>query len=157
MPVPNLIHPIKVTFELIDRANTVFDLYAREPVGQVVRMGESPGTGSRIVIKGQISYYFAGAKKDEPFYEAGGVTEASVGYISLRFKDMIKAGLVSVSGGQYTNMILKRGDRIIQMGKMVVDYYVGGFKDFAHYPAHDQTMLQVNFTDRHPGYQQGDL
>jgi len=156
MPTPNLIHPIKITFEIMDRSNSVFDQYAREPVGQVIRQGESEGTGTRIVIKGQVSYYFAGAKQDEPQFAAGGVEEGTVGYISLRFKDMIKVGLATITDGKYV-MTLKRGDRIVQMGKRGVDLYVGGFKDFAHYPTLDQTMLQVNFMDRHPGYQQGDL
>jgi hypothetical protein len=32
-----------------------------------------------------------------------------------------------------------------------------GFKDFAFYPNLDQTLVQVNFEDRNPAVQSGDL
>lgn len=158
MTQPKLIHPINIIFELINREESVFDPYAREPVGQVIREGESTNTGDRIIVKGQISFYFSSARMDEASYSRAGVIEDSLGYIAVRYKDLIKDSLIEVnSNNQFENMKIKRGDRIVQFGKEIVDYYVTGFKPFAHYPKQEQTLLQINFSDRHPVYQQGDL
>lgn len=158
MPQPRLIHPINIIFELINRSISVFDKYARAPVGQVIRAGESVGSGDRVTIKGQVSYYFGGAKKEYANFDRGGVEETSIGYVAFRYKDMLHLGLIEINDdGQFENLNIKRGDRIIQIGKDPVDYYVDGFRPFGHYPKLDQTLIQVNFTDRSPGYQQGDL
>lgn len=159
MPVPNLIHPVKITFELIDRDNSFFDTEAREPVRQLVRKGAAPNTGTQTTIKGQISFYFAGAKLDYPEWLREGVLERTVGYIALRFHDMRKAGLLTKdpTTGKFTEIGIKRGDRIVYLGRRPVNLFVTGFKDFAHYPGLGQTMIQVNFDDRHPSAQEGDL
>lgn len=157
-PQPKLIHPIDVTLEIIDRDDSVFDQYAREPVGQVVREGESPNTGEQVTIKAQVSYYYAGARKDDPMWERGGVVEQTNGYFSCRYKDLVKVGLLTqTADGSFDEMKLKRGDRVVKIGREVVNFYVDGFKPFGHYPGRRQTMLQVDFTDRHPGYVEGDL
>lgn len=157
MPTPSLIHPIPIKVQLLDRAETLWDGEAREPVAQSIRAGQVPRSGTVIELKAQISYYFASAKQDYMTFDRGGVIEDSIGYFTCRFRDLIHVGLVTVTDGVMTNILLKRGDRLIQIGKEQVDYFIGGFKTFAHYPGYDQTMIQWNFTDRHPGYQQGDL
>lgn len=158
MVQPNLIHPILVTFQLLDRAETVYDKYAREPVGQAIRQGESPRTGDEVSIKGQFSYYFASAKQNYPNFNREGVTEETMAYVALRYKDMIRAGLLTVDvNGDFDIYILKRGDRVVKVGKETVNYYVEGFKPFAHYPGERQTMIQINLMDRHPTHQQGNL
>lgn len=157
MPIPRLHHPVPIIMELMDRSDTVYDPYAREPVGQVLREGESPRSGDRVTIKAQVSFYYSGAKQDYPMATDIGIDEKTMGYFACRYKDLISLGLVTETNGAYTNINLKRGDRIIQIGKQTVNYYVTGFKPFAHYPNQKQTMLQVNFEDRHPGYQDGAL
>jgi hypothetical protein len=158
MVQPNLIHPIPVTFQLLDRANTVYDKYAREPVGQAIRQGESPRTGEEVTIKGQFSYYFASAKQDYPNFQRAGVTEETTAYVALRYVDMVRAGLLTLTAdGDFDTFLLKRGDRCVKVGRETVNYYVEGFKPFAHYPGEKQTMIQVNLMDRHPTHQQGDL
>jgi hypothetical protein len=158
MPIPNLIHPVKVTFELLDRDNTLWDDQAREPVRQAVRKGADPNTGERVTIKGQISFYFAGAKLDYPEWLREGVLERTVGYVALRFKDMARQGLLTYDAdNKFDEIRIKRGDRIITLGHRPTDLYVTGFKDFAHYPKLKQTMIQVNFDDRHPSAQDGNL
>lgn len=158
MPIPSLIHPVKVTFELLDRDNTLWDDQAREPVRQAVRKGANPNTGSRVTIKGQVSFYFAGAKLDYPEWLREGVLERSVGYVSVRFIDLKRAGLLTLdANGYFSDIKIKRGDRIIYLGRRNVNLYVTGFKDFAHYPNLSQTMMQVNFDDRAPTSQSGDL
>jgi hypothetical protein len=157
MPIPNLIHPVPITFELLDRDETVFDKYAREPVGQAIRQGESPRTGSQVTVKGQYSEYFASARHDYPTYEREGVEETTDSYVSLRYKDLLHAGLVELNNGVWENMQIKRGDRVVQIGREQVNLYVQGFKLFAHYPGPKGTMIQVNLADRHPVDQQGNL
>lgn len=154
---PNLLHPVPVTFELLNRDDTVFDRYAREPVGQAIRQGESPRTGERVTIKAQYSEYFASAKHDYPMYQREGVEEMTDSYLAIRYKDLLRAGLVELNNGKWENMKIKRGDRVVQIGREEVNLYVQGFKIFAHYPGSKGTMIQVNLMDRHPVDQQGDL
>ena len=158
MPQPKLIHPVKITFELLDRDNTLWDDQAREPVRQAVRKGAHPNTGTQVTIKGQASFYFAGAKLDYNEYFREGLHERTVGYVALRFKDMKKKGLLTLTAeGKFDQILIKKGDRIVYLEKRPVDLYVTGFKDFGHYPKLGQTMIQVNFDDRVPSAQKGDL
>jgi hypothetical protein len=157
MPRPNLIHPVEVEFQLLTRSETFYDPQAREPVRQVVRKGIDTGATS-VVIKGQISFYYAGAKLDYPEWLREGVLEHTVGYVALRFYDMNKKGLVVYdSEGNFQEFLLKRGDKVIRLGHRTVELFVTGFKDFAFYPNMNQTMIQINFEDRHPTAQGGDL
>jgi hypothetical protein len=157
MPRPNLIHPVKITIEIIDRTETLFDTRAKEPVRQVRRKGIAVGTTS-ITIKGQNSFYFAGAKLDYPSYERGGVNEDSVGYVSFRFKDLVRAGLLILDANKkFQEFKIKRGDKIIWLDKRPVEFFIIGLKDFAHYPNFGQTMIQINYSDRTPSTQGGDL
>lgn len=158
MPIPSLIHPVKITFEILDRDQTMFDPYAREPVGQAIRTGESPRTGNRVTINGQVTYYYSGARLDRAQFNREGVVEESIGYLVLRFVDMRRAGLVVYgTDGKFSSFVLKRGDRVLYLGDRTVDFYIVGFKDFAHYAKLNQTMLEVDFTDRGPTHQQGNL
>lgn len=158
MVQPNLIHPVVVTVEIIDRSDSVFDPYAREPVGQVVREGESPGTGSRVSFKAQVSLYYAGSRKDYPYYDRGGVEEETTMYFATTYKELIRAGLLTLdSDGNFQTFKIKRGDRLVQWGRESCNYYITGQKPFGHYPKQRQTMIQFNLEDRNPGYQQGDL
>jgi len=158
MPQPKLIHPVNVTLELMDRDNSFFDQHAREPVRQLVREGAAPNTGTRTTVKAQVSFYFAGAKLDYPEWERSGVIERTMGYLALRFLDMKRAGLLTVDAdGKFTDVKIKRGDRIVYLEHRPVNLFVTGFKDFGHYPKRGQTLFQVNFDDRHPSAQSGDL
>lgn len=159
MPIePNLLHPIDITFELLDRDDTVYDKWAREPVGQAIREGESPRTGDRVTVKGQYSEYFASAKHEYPSYTRKGVEDMAVSYVAIRYKDLHRQGLVDLVDDTWTNLKIKRGDRVIKIGRETVNFYVEGqSKVFAHYPGPGGTMLQFNLIDRHPVDQQGDL
>jgi len=159
MPQPKLIHPVNITFELMDRDNSFFDQHAREPVRQLVRKGAAPNTGDQVTIKGQASFYFAGAKLEYTEFLREGVLDRIVGYVALRFKDMKKQGLLTVNPttGKFTDIGIKKGDRIVYIEHRPMNVFVTGFKDFGHYPRYGQTMIQVNFDDRHPSAQSGDL
>ena len=118
MPQPKLIHPVNITFELMDRDNSFFDQHAREPVRQLVRKGAAPNTGDQVTIKGQASFYFAGAKLEYTEFLREGVLDRIVGYVALRFKDMKKQGLLTVNPttGKFTDIGIKKGDRIVTSG-----------------------------------------
>ena len=158
MPQPRLLHPVNVTIEIINRSDSVFDQYAREPVGQVVRAGESPGTGTSYTFKAQVSLYYAGARMDYPRYEHGGVVEETNMYFATTYKELIRVGLLTLnSDGSFNQFLIKRGDRMIQWGRESCNYYITGQKPFGHYPKQRQTLVQFNLEDRNPGYQEGDL
>lgn len=158
MQEPNLLHPMKITIEIMNRSESVFDKYAREPVGQVIREGESPRTGDRVEFKAQYSEYFASAKHESPIYRRDGVEELAYSYIAVRYKDLYRAELVDLVDGVWVNLRIKRGDRVIQIGRELVNLYIEGkSKVFAHYPNKGGTMIQFNLIDRHPVDQQGDL
>lgn len=154
MPIPNLLHPVPIVFELVDRDSTVYDKYAREPVGQAIRQGESPRTGDRVTVPGQYSEYFASAKHEYPVYQRDGVESVTESYVALRYVDLQRRGLVDFVDGKWTNLRIRRGDRVIQIGREEVDLYVQGFKIFAHYPNPKGTMIQVNLMDRTPTHVQ---
>lgn len=142
----------------MDQANSVVDPRTRGPVRQIMRKGANPHSGERFSLKGQVSYYFAGAKLDYPVYRREGVEEESLGYIVFRFLDMKRAGVLTLtSDGDFDQFLIKRGDRVVYLGNRNVDFYVTGLKDFGHYPNLNQTLYQMNFGDRHPSSQQGDL
>jgi hypothetical protein len=155
---PKLIHPVWIVIEQMDRTNTVFDNSAREPVRHVTRKGAEPRSGDQTRIKAQVSYYFAGGRLDYPMYDRRGVEEKTDGYIAMRVKDMIAAGLATkdATTGIVTVSLL-RGDRVVQHAGRAVDLYITGFEDFGHYPVLNSTLLQANFQARHPTHQKGDL
>lgn len=154
---PNIIHPVKVVYEILDRDATLYDESAREPARQAVRTGAQPNTGNRVTIKGQIMFYYAGGRIGSPMYDRRGVDENTDGYMAVRVKDLLRVGLATKNDDGSITYNIKRGDRIIQHGHRKVNLYVTEFEDFAYYPRKNQTMLQINFQDRHPTHQRGNL
>ena len=144
---------------MLDRDDSVFDKYAREPVGQAIREGESPRTGDRVKFKAQYSEYFASAKHAYPVWKREGVEEVADSYLAVRYKDLHRQGLVELDDdGAWVNLKIKRGDRVIQIGREKVNFYIEAKgKVFAHYTGPGGTMIQFDLNDRHPVDQQGDL
>jgi hypothetical protein len=149
MPIPRLLHPVKIYIRQMNLIDTIQDPRAREPVRITYKDGEF-NLGSEIIIKGQISFAFSGAKLDKVRHIRQGSAEESIGYFSCRFKDLITADLVDENADGSYDIKLKNGDKIVRLGKRNVNYYIIGFEDFAHYPDLGQTMLEVDFSDRRP-------
>lgn len=154
---PRLIHPVFIVLEILDRDSTFYDTSAREPVRQAVRKGSQPHTGTRVKIRCQISFYFAGGRLDYISYDRRGIKEGTDGYVAFRIKDLINKGLAERDEDGIVSFSFGRGDRIVQLGNRVVDLYLTSFEDFAFYPGSSQTMLQVSFQDRAPSAQRGNL
>jgi len=137
MVLPNLIHPIPVEVEPLQRSQSIVDDDFREPIQSAVR---SP----RTTVLAQIKW---GA--DEKLrVEAGGAAEGAEGYVLFRRLDLRAAGLDEV----HTN------DRIVSIGvganKTNVDLYVVHVQQMGHYP--DQggaSLVRAWFKDRQPSKQ----
>jgi hypothetical protein len=139
---PELIHPVPVTLELLNRAAMAFDADAREGLH-----GARSTAADVVTVEAQIRWEV----KDDPMPEQVGMRQRSRGYILVRNEDLREQAVV-----------LKRGDRIVQIGEdenaLSVDLYLTGQEPIAHYP--DQlgaTLLKWHFEDRHPVRQVGDL
>mgnify|MGYP003155347939 CR=1 FL=1 len=128
MPLPNLVHPINVTIQKSNKASTVYDADAREPI-RVVRR-------EAITISAQVSM-----RRTSPDPETGGLlSERVAGYLIARVKDL---DALSYSP--------KIGDKITTIGHRSVDLYLSQVEDLAHYPGQNgATLLKIYFEDRRP-------
>lgn len=141
MPIPRLIHPTTVTIEQLDRAATLYDDDAREPIGQAAR--KAP-----VVLQAQVLWGGGGAQEDSPDPQEAGIREKSSGYLLFRVVDLAAAAVT-----------LQREDRITSIGILAgLNLYLTEFHPMAYYP--DQgghTLLKCFFEDRAPVKQVGDL
>lgn len=145
--IPRLIHPVPAIIQRMNRAVTVLDPVAREPVRQVWRAGEGPGTGSESTLQAQVT--FTEGAIGRPTYLPGGVEERWLGYLTVRVIDLIRAGIATVNSDGAIELGIARGDRIRRIGWRTTDVYVAWFVDEGHYP--DQggaTLIRIHFKDR---------
>lgn len=148
--IPNLIHPVPVTVRRQLAAATTFDDRARQPVRQLWKRGQGPGTGSEEELEAQVQWNMD-KRIGEPEPQPGGVEEKTEGYLLFRILDLIAAGVVTENGDGTYDFGFQRGDKIVRIGRRRVNLYVTYFRDVASYP--DQggaTLLEVNFCDRAP-------
>jgi hypothetical protein len=130
MVMPNLIHPVPVTLQILDRAGTVMDEDLREAVQNEAR-------GASIVCPGQVLWTADQRLNLKP----EGVKEDSDGYALFRYIDL-----------QALSITLKRDDRIIRVGTVDVDVYIVKLQPMGHYPsASGPTLLKAFFKDKQPG------
>lgn len=133
MPIPNLLHPIRVVIRRQDRASTDYDDDAREAIQTVKKFADQP-------IQAQISY--AGANKSEKKLEVNrrGKSDKGAGYILLRTFDLNALGFdVEVN------------DQIVQIGFSAVDVWIHEIEPAAHYPeTGGASLLRCHFKDRKP-------
>lgn len=148
--IPNLIHPIPITIQRQNVAATVYDPRAREPVRQLWKAGEGPGTGDATDLVAQVNWN----REDglaKPVVQPGGVVETSEGYLLFRLVDIIAAGVATEETDGTVTFGIDRGDRITRIGRRRTNLYVIFFRDVAGYD--DQggcTLLEVDFSSRAP-------
>lgn len=145
--IPNLIHPVPVTIQRMERAVTIVDPVAREPVRQVWRNDSGPGTGASLSLEAQVNWNDGHIAK--PTFPPGGAEEEWKGYLLFRVVDLVAAGVATEESDGTLTVSIARGDRIVRIGRRVVDLYVLYFRDVAAYP--DQggaTLLEIRFNDR---------
>jgi len=147
--LPNLIHPIPIKIQRVNPGVTVIDPVAREPVRQLWKAGQGPGTGTVTELVAQVNWNQGHVAK--PKFHPGGPEEESMGYILFRVFDLLTAGVATDNGDGTVEVGIVRGDRIVQIGIRQTNLYVLFFRDVAGYP--DQggtTLLEADFSDRQP-------
>lgn len=134
LPLPNLLHPIPVVIQQLERTEAVSDDDYREPVQQAIH-------GPQIICPGQVAW------TSTEFLEAGvlGADSRADGYILFRTVDLRAVGLA----------VLKQNDRFLKIGvgpnAIEVDLYVVNLRYSGHYA--DQggaSLVKAFFKDRSP-------
>lgn len=133
MPEPRLIHPVPVTIEQIDRATTVYDEDAREPLQQAARK-------TRVTLNGQTSGSLRIAGRGTTRM---GRTKDEDGYVLFLTRDLRAKGIDPFTG-------LDDDDRIVSIGGVATTLYVKRIEPVASYPGLGYTMVKVFVDDRDP-------
>lgn len=128
--IPRLIQPIEVTITPIDRASTLYDDNAREPVRQAAYL-------TPIIIDAQVEWF----DSLDADFGPGGALEHMSGYLIIRAVDMTRKG--------YTP---HRGDKITSLGEQSDQlFYIDAVERAAHWSAQKgPTLRRLPFTDRKP-------
>jgi hypothetical protein len=149
VPVPTLIHKVPVTIQRASAAITVFDQRAREPVRQLWKAGQGPGTDAALELEAQVNWN--DGRVAEPTLRPGGAEEESEGYLVFRLVDLLDRGVAVDHGDGTVDFGLARGDKIVRIGRRRTNLWVLFFRDFAGYTDQDGcTLLEVDFASRAP-------
>lgn len=129
MPIPNLIHPVMITIQQLDKATTIYDDDYREPIQQSRRK-------ALVTCPGQVSWGTDGRL----VMTASGVETTSTGYVAFRYVDL-----------NARNITLQHDDRFTKLGSVETNLYIVSFQPMAHYPdTNGPTVLKALFSDRSP-------
>jgi len=131
--IPNLLHPVPVDVEQLDKSGTIYDDDFREPTQQVEHK-------TVVHLEGQVHW---GEMKEVGVTQAG-VEENAAGYVVFRYVDL-----------EAQSVVLRLNDRITRLGKLDTDLYITKLKPSGHWP--DQggaTLLKAYFMDRQPSRQE---
>ncbi len=132
MTLPRLLHPVDISIEKIDRAATVYDPDAREPIFQASRK-------TIVVVPGQVNW---GTQLGLESTKAG-PREGAAGYVLFRRVDLDAASIT-----------LEDNDRFARLGNVDCDLYVDRLEHEGHYPDHGgPTLVKAYFSDRQPAKQ----
>lgn len=133
MPIPNLIHPIPIEIQKIQRASTMYDEDAREPIQFAKRK-------ATLIVPGQVKW----ASQFKLEQSRAGVIEGASGYILFRQVDLDAA-----EGG--LGIELEQNDRFVKIGLRAADVYIIDLTPTGHYPdVLGHTMIKAWFADRGP-------
>lgn len=129
--IPNLIHPVTITIEQIDKSNTNYDPYFKESTGKTTRK-------KRIELQGQVKYQQA----QNAVAGGGGLSQSHDGYILFRVDQLNEL-----------EVTLKHGDLVVSIGdapfQRVANLYLHRFNDVGHYTdVGGSTLLKAFFMDR---------
>lgn len=132
MPIPNLIHPVDVKIEQIDKPSTFYDEDAREPIQQAART-------TVVILKGQVRWT---GQFDKESTDAG-IKENESGYVLFRTTDLSAQSIT-----------LQVNDRVAQIGGRDMDSYLTRLEWLGHYPeVNGPTLVKAYFADRQPSKQ----
>lgn len=131
MVQPNLLNPIKVKIEKVDKTGAIQDHIRREPVNRVAR-------ADSFEISAQVAWESRLISENMPQATQFGTDNGEIGYIVVRTIDLAALSRTVV-----------RGDKIIKMGKRDVLFYVTDVNPHAHYADQgDFTLECIQFADR---------
>ena len=135
MPTPRLLNKVPVTIALIDKAATLYNENAGEPIRTANR-------ATIVTLSGQIHW----GKEDVPDFEKEGVVEKSDGWVTMRVKDLNAQNLVDEKG----NPGILRGSTFKQFGKQKdLELFVVKSKPLGHWTNKDgMTLVRIYFQDR---------
>lgn len=126
--LPNLVHPVPVTMEPIDRVSTPMNRRAREPVQAAAR-------AAAVIVIGQLS---ASLRIKAQRNSRLGRVEGEEGYVLFRVFDLNAKGVD-----------LQEGDRVTKIGIYELNVYVHRVEPVGNYP--DQSgpsLLKAFLRDR---------
>ena len=135
MSKPNLIKPIDVVIERIDKVETTYSTGVsgrRYPQNYIARKTE-------INLPAQVVF---GDNEQIANYTQLGTDEKVKGYMVLRYEDVNNKGIE-----------LQRGDKVIKLGQLNVELFLLHSKGdpAAHYPSLGGfTLFRMFFSDREP-------
>lgn len=136
MVQPNLLHPVPIEIEQLDKSATVYDSKAREPIQQAKRK-------TIVTIYGQVNW----VRTESIQAEKGGIRETAQGYILFRKVDL-----------DAQSIVLDYGDRIRKIGHLEIELYISDQEWQGHYPDQNGgTLLRAYFQDRKPGKRVGNF
>lgn len=134
MAIPNLIHPIDIDIEQIDKGATIYDPDTREPIQQASRT-------ATITLKGQPRW----RRLDAVSMHRGGDRLEAKGYIVFRKEDLDALGIE-----------ININDKITRIGHTDVEYFVVEREWIAHLPRFNgPSLMKAWFNDRRPSKQSG--
>lgn len=130
MPVPNLLHPARIT--LLQKAATPLQMddEAREPI-------QSVGYSLAVSLAGQPKFKSLGLTENAT---PGGSVITTEGYVLFRYVDL-----------NALTITLRHGDRITAIGHLSVDIYIYKLEPTAPYPDQNGfSMVKAHCRDRSP-------
>lgn len=140
MPLPNLLHPIAITIQPLDKASTIYDPDTREEI-QIVGRKEEIVIAAQIEYRDSVSHALGQAEYDEK-----GIHFSEAGYVLIRHID--------AESLLYSPAI---GDRIVEIGTFTnrpqkTTAYIHRMKPTMHYQNFGATATKLFFADRKPSH-----
>ena len=135
MGQPQLIEPIKVEIEQIDKDNTPYSTGVNGMNEHINHIAKK----TKFEIDAQVVF---GNTEQKTEFSQLGAKENVKGYMVLRYIDLQNLGKT-----------LERGDRITKLGQFNVKYFLlhSTGDSAAHYSSLDFTLVRMFFDDRNPG------
>lgn len=128
MVAPNLIHPVPVVIEQIDKSETLFDDDAQEPIGRPEY--------NQVRISAQVKW----KSIDDPEWMWSGRREGWNGYLLFLRSTLVARGVT-----------INKGDLITSIGHRTCRVFVESFEDAGHYPdIGGNGLMLAFFSDRSP-------
>lgn len=141
MVAPNLLNPIKIKIEQINKDATQYDRRLREN-RNVIRRNTEVELDAQIVYARSSTRGSLDNQNNEGRENIGigGITEESDGYVLVKMSELTAKGIT-----------IKNGDKITKLAQLDVSYYVVGQRPGSHYTDQNGfTLLQIFFRDRNP-------